>query len=220
MRPHRLLAAALLCLLAATTAAAQDGAAPSAYRQGVWIGFGLGPGHARLDCGRCGDLPDGDAWRGGAGHSGFLAIGGTPRRDLLVGGEVNFYVLRSSDRPWSDLYGRSYDVEQEALLGTANVTVQLYPLVGSPLFVRGGAGYGFSSLSTRVDLIGPVEWSHDSDGASLLAGLGYDVVVGGSYAVVPFAGVVQLLARGARWEGGSGPANPRYAQVGVALVRY
>jgi hypothetical protein len=210
-----------LCLLLAAPAAGQEHGAPAgAYRSGLWIAYGLAAGHARIDCGGC-DLEENDALRGGTGHSGYFAVGGTPRRNLLVGGEINFWVLRSSSTYRNELWGSDFGLEREALLGTASVAVQLYPASSSRLFVRAGGGMGVVSATTDVQMpLGWVEWEEVAGGLSVHAGVGYDLVVHGSIALVPFAGVVQILNDSARWHVGSSPRSPRYLQAGVAIARY
>src|SRR2546427_12644227 len=52
-------------------------------REGFWIGFGLGYGSANITCDSCGSGP-----RTG-GVTAFVKLGGTPSRNLLIGGAVN-----------------------------------------------------------------------------------------------------------------------------------
>src|SRR5438477_11835083 len=74
------------CILAAAgllgvTASAARAQYPQ-RREGFWIGFGLGYGSANVTCGTCGSGP-----RTG-GVTAFLTLGGTPSRNLLVGGAI------------------------------------------------------------------------------------------------------------------------------------
>jgi len=198
----------------------QEGPATQ-YRQGLWIGAGIGPSHAQMDCSLCGSLSANDAWKGGTGYGGFFAIGGTPRSNLLLGGELNVYFRSSSTQEWDELFGREYTLERETLLGTAAFVVQFYPLSAAPAFLKGGVGLGHYALLTRSQVMGGMlEFSHDSNGWALQAGAGYDLLLNRRLALVPFASVVQLFTESAQWEGGSGPSNPRYVQFGVGLHRY
>src|SRR5438876_10696911 len=52
-------------------------------RNGFWIGFGLGYGSANVTCDSCGS-----GSRTG-GVTAFLKPGGTPSRNLLIGGAIN-----------------------------------------------------------------------------------------------------------------------------------
>src|SRR3989442_10311259 len=52
-------------------------------REGFWIGFGLGYGSANITCDSCGSGP-----RTG-GVTAFVKLGGTPSRNLLIGGAIN-----------------------------------------------------------------------------------------------------------------------------------
>jgi hypothetical protein len=74
MRRSILRGAGLLVLLSGSL-----GAQESHRRQGFWLGFGLGPG-VNLSEGL-----DGEKLWGG---NGYLRLGGTPRRNLLLGGEA------------------------------------------------------------------------------------------------------------------------------------
>src|SRR2546428_8580650 len=52
-------------------------------REGFCIGFGLGYGSANITCDSCGSGP-----RTG-GVTAFVKLGGTPSRNLLIGGAIN-----------------------------------------------------------------------------------------------------------------------------------
>src|SRR2546425_11022474 len=52
-------------------------------REGFWIGFGLGYGSANIDCDNCAS----GARTGGV--TAFLKLGGTPSRNVLIGGAIN-----------------------------------------------------------------------------------------------------------------------------------
>src|SRR3989454_10676652 len=73
--------ARIVALLAAFSCAAS--AARAQYpqrRDGFWIGFGLGYGLANVKCDQCVDSS------GVGGVTGFVKLGGTPSRNVLIGG--------------------------------------------------------------------------------------------------------------------------------------
>src|SRR5256885_12765125 len=75
--------ARIVALLAAFSCAAS--AARAQYpqrRDGFWIGFGLGYGSANIKCDQCVDSS------GVGGVTGFVKLGGTPSRNVLIGGGV------------------------------------------------------------------------------------------------------------------------------------
>jgi hypothetical protein len=176
------------------------------YRQGFWIGFGLGPGVGQIDCERCGPLVDNDPWDGGTGVGFYLAMGGTPRPNLLVGGEINGY-------------GRRNDAQnREATLSMAGVVVQFYPAPASRLFLKGNAGFGGYRLAGAGDSV------IEGQGWALQAGVGYDLLLTRRFALVPHVNVVQVFAESAegRNQGQAvfGPENPRYLQFGLGFQWY
>src|SRR2546427_11957655 len=76
--------ARIVALLAAFSCAAS--AARAQYpqrRDGFWIGFGLGYGSANLKCDQCVDSS------GVGGVTGFVKLGVTPSRNVLIGGGVD-----------------------------------------------------------------------------------------------------------------------------------
>src|SRR5437773_5574911 len=131
-------------------------------REGFWIGFGLGYGSANITCDSCGSGP-----RTG-GVTAFLKLGGTPSRNLLIGGAIN---------GWSHESGGATET-------MANVTASLYyyPAARSGLFLTGGLGFS----DYRVDTSPSVEGT----GWGFTAGIGYDIRVGRNVSLTPVANFV------------------------------
>lgn len=209
-----LMVISLVSLLGSPTMSWTQDAATPRYREGFWIGFGLGPGHAQIDCQVCGPLPAGDPWGGGAGMSAYLALGGTPRPDLLIGGELNTYgkITSTSDR--------------QATLGSVALVAQYYPASNSRMFLRGGAGIGHFFLISHYYLdsfMGRTASGLEGVGWAVQGGAGYDVLLGSRLALVPFVSAVQILAAGERdptTGAAQGPNHPRYVHAGIGLHWY
>src|SRR5256885_15822935 len=79
MYPARIVA--LLAAFSYTASAAR--AQYPQRRDGSWIGFGLGYGSANIKCDQCVDSS------GVGGVTGFVKLGGTPSRNVLIGGGGN-----------------------------------------------------------------------------------------------------------------------------------
>jgi hypothetical protein len=213
MRTPVIAVAALLGFVAVTPPLAAQDAPAGEYRQGFWIGFGLGPGHGQMNCRACEPLPAHDPWSGGSGYTGYFALGGTPRPNLLLGAELNGYSRMSSSS------------DNEANLISLSLVAQYYPSP-SRAFVKVGAGAGAYNLVDYYYLdsfFGLTSAGYDAIGYALHAGAGYDIMLTSRLALVPFANVVQILARddpdpatGVR----RGPSNPRFAQLGIGLHWY
>lgn len=155
--PRLLLLAALLCLLATPVAAQRP-----QTREGFWISGGLGYGSLDVGCDGC----ESDRQSGATAR---LAMGGTPRRDLLLGAELT---------------GWHKEVDGvDITLGHLAGVVSWYPSPATGFFVTGGAG--IASLTTDA---GPLGDDSDS-GIGLQAGAGYDIRVGRSLSLTPTAGV-------------------------------
>src|SRR2546427_982028 len=96
-------------------------------REGFWIGFGLGYGSANITCDSCGSGP-----RTG-GVTAFVKLGGTPSRNLLIGGAIN---------GWSHSSGGGTQTIRKVTPAPF-----YYSLAATgPLF---GRGVGFFELNTK-----------------------------------------------------------------------
>src|SRR5881397_3241849 len=131
-------------------------------REGFWIGFGLGYGSANISCDNCSS----GARTGGV--TAFLKLGGTPSRNLLIGGAIN---------GWSHSGGAATET-------IGNVTARLfyYPVAASGLFLNGGLGFSGYILDTGPSISGT--------GWGFTAGVGYDVRVGRNVSLTPVANFV------------------------------
>lgn len=156
----RSLAALVVLALAATPLAAQVRARPGIRevaadgRQGFWLDVGLGAGRERVNL-------DGD----GLGYSDplwnptvRLALGGTPNRNVRLGGEVFVWI--------NDRNGLTETLSSFSAIG------QFYPHRKSGFHLKGGLGLARSSVSDNYgNGIGDT-------GFGLTAGAGWEVRVG------------------------------------------
>jgi hypothetical protein len=152
----------VLSLLVLCGAASAARAQYPQRRDGFWVGFGLGYGSANVACDNCSSGPRTD------GVTAFVKLGGTPSRNLLVGGAIN-------------TWAHSDGVATETL---TNITASLYlyPAVRSGFFVTGGLG--FSNYHVNSDP------SFDGTGWGLTAGAGYDIRVGRDVSLTPVVNFV------------------------------
>jgi hypothetical protein len=97
-------------------------------RDGFWIGFGLGYGSANVSCDNCLPGPRKD------GITGFLKLGGSPSRHLLIGGAIN---------GWSH-----YAAGATETMANLTGALYLYPAARSGLSSRGASGCR-PTISTR-----------------------------------------------------------------------
>jgi hypothetical protein len=126
-------------------------------REGFWIGAGMGVGS--LGCEGCGDRTN--------GASGYVKLGGTLNPHLLLGVETNGWYKSES----------GVSVSQGSLAGAA----YWYPSLTSGFFAKGGVGYA------RLHADAGIGGSASSNGFGILAGLGYDLRVGGNTSITPVA---------------------------------
>ena len=131
-------------------------------REGFWIGFGFGYGSADLKSPTLDSL--GATGREG-GATGFVKLGGTLSKSVLLGGEVNAWVKSVSG--------------VTTTLGNVSAAAYFYPAPQTGFFLKGGVGYG----STRVSNSG----SATASGFGFVAGVGYDVRVGANVSLTPVA---------------------------------
>src|SRR2546426_1648573 len=98
-------------------------------REGFWIGFGLGYGSANITCDSCGSGP-----RTG-GVTAFVKLGGTPSRNLLIGGAIH---------GWSHSSGGATETIRKVTAAPFHYSLAAH----RPLF---GGGFGFLryKLETR-----------------------------------------------------------------------
>jgi len=129
-------------------------------RKGFWIGFGPTYGTAGVSCDGCGSTN-----REG-GFGGFLKLGGTLSKNVLLGGEVNSWYKEDS--------GTS------VTLGNVVAAVYVYPKSTSGLFIKAGAG--FSSMFGGGN--GP---DLEAEGWGITTGIGYDIRVGKNISITPVA---------------------------------
>jgi hypothetical protein len=128
-------------------------------RQGFWLGFGLGPG-VNLS-----ENLDGEKLWGG---NGYLRMGGTPKRNLLLGGEA---------------IGWAVDHRNVTLSrGNVHFVALLYPNVRSGFYLKGGIG-GAQIARSRVQ--GNTRTSTHKGGFGAGLGLGYELQIGRNLYLVP-----------------------------------
>jgi len=126
-------------------------------REGFWFGAGMGVGS--LGCSGCaGDRT--------TGASGYLKMGGTLNPHVLLGVETNGWYKSES----------GVTLTQGNLAGAA----YWYPSVTSGFFAKAGLGYAQLHADTGFG-------SGTTSGFGFLAGLGYDLRVGGNTSITPVA---------------------------------
>src|SRR5207247_10041181 len=96
-------------------------------REGSWIGSGLGYGSADISCDNCDSGP-----RTG-GVTAFLKLGGTPSRNVLIGGAVN---------GWSHSRGGATET-----MGNVTGSLYYYPGATSGLVLSAGLGFSDSHVA-------------------------------------------------------------------------
>ena len=131
-------------------------------REGFWIGFGFGYGSSDLKSPTLDSL-GATAREGGA--TGFVKLGGTLSKSVLLGGEVNAWVKSEGGATFT--------------IGNVSAAAYFYPAPQTGFFLKGGVGYG----SVRFSNSG----SATASGFGFVAGVGYDIRVGGNISLTPVA---------------------------------
>jgi hypothetical protein len=163
-----------------------------AERHGIWFGAGLGMGSARLSCSVCRAGRDG-------GTSGYLRLGATVTRQLLIGGEaIAWYRTQGS---------------VDYLLGSLQAVVYLYPMRNSGFYIK--TGFGMAQYSAKDD--------NDKVSSQALAGqvgIGYEVAVGRRMSIVPYANFLGTSGADVKINNtvSSLSANTSLIQVGLGLT--
>src|SRR5262245_9423837 len=132
-------------------------------REGFWLGFGGGYGSASVDCD---DGCNGDDREGSI--SGFVKLGGTINRHVLLGVEANGWTKEESG--------------VRVTLANVSGTVTLYPGAHSGFFLKAGAGLAYVDTSARQ---GSLDVSVSQTGFGLVTGLGWDLRLGGNISLTP-----------------------------------
>ena len=179
--------------------------ADGSHRQGFWISGGLGG--SGFSCASC-ESPHGSRWSG-AGGSGLVALGGTPRRNLLIGGELLTGFQTNNPPTGNSTVGPQLTVL--LLAGTA----RFYPFSRAGLSLAGGAGVGVSSITGGGRLI-------ESPGVGALLGAGYDLKIGRSLALTPWVRLAQMISEATVGDDpfDTVPKNPQLWAMGVALTKF
>lgn len=159
-------------------------------RQGFWGVFEVGAGSEQVNF-------DND----GLGYSDALTrpvvalrMGGTVSPHFRLGGEVNAWINETS--------GITETV------GVALFIVQAYPWRRSGLFLKGGAGLGWSTVSDNFG------GSTTDGGFAANFGIGYDVRVGRRLYLVPTLNVNNYRLNG----GAGGDYTERIATLGLGIA--
>jgi hypothetical protein len=138
-------------------------------RQGFWIGGGGGYGSADVSCDECEDD------RRESSGAAYLKAGWTLTPRLLVGGEFNIWRKEVKDL--------EPNVDATLNIYNASATVTLYPQASSGLFIKGGLGASF--LDTEFALGRTSILADLGRGLGLIAGVGYDIPLGGRVSLTP-----------------------------------
>jgi hypothetical protein len=138
----------------------------SSFRSGFFVSGGLGLGSAGLG----GDAGGGDREKG---LSGYLRIGGTLNPHVRLGFESNGWVKS--------------DAGMDAQMGFWSAAAYYYPSNTNNFWLKGGLGIAGTKFSGGGDDL-------TSIGLGLSAGAGYDVLVSGHFAIVPFIGYLHQVS--------------------------
>ncbi|HET8943784.1 MAG TPA: hypothetical protein VFO59_03305 [Dehalococcoidia bacterium] len=148
----------LALVLAMTVVASGSADAQS----GVWVSAGGGPARNRVSCESCEDITS--HW----GAGGFVGVGGVVSRNVLVGGELNFWQATVEDQ---DVYVRG-----------VQAVVLWYPSPPGGFF--GQAGLGLSRIRNSFD-VGGESVRGGETGLGVTAGIGWAFPLGKEIYLTP-----------------------------------
>lgn len=184
--------AVLLTSVLLSAAVARAEAQRVAERHGFWFGGGVGMGSARLSCSICRGGRDG-------GLSGYLRLGATVTPQLLIGGETTIW----------------YHTENavDYLLGSVQAVVYLYPVKRSGFYLKSGFGLAQYSAKDSTDKL-------SSQALAAQIGVGYEVAVGSSMSIVPYANLLATSAADLRFNStvSSLSAKTSLLQIGLGIT--
>ncbi|MDT8437113.1 MAG: outer membrane beta-barrel protein [Gemmatimonadota bacterium] len=162
--PLSVAAPMLAALLLAATSVPAFAQRPPVEREGFWISFGFGGGWA-----------DDDAFEDGeAGSVGFVRLGGSPSRNLVIGGEII---------GWANDDDPTALADTEVSRGNLQFVALYYPGGESGLFLKGGAGAAVRTVET--DFGDDTTLTRDSGGVGLDAGIGWDIRLARNFFLTP-----------------------------------
>ena len=163
-----------------------------AYREGFWIGLGLGYGNAGISCSSC----SGNS-RYGSGAA-TIRMGGTLSPNFLMGGELNAWSRQSSG--------------VTETVGDLAAALYWYPQATGGFYLKGGAG----AVVYQAD-VSP-KWEITGFGVNV--GAGIDLYLSRKFSVTPYVNF--LTATGGTLKiGGTDTgfkARPNLIQAGVQAV--
>jgi hypothetical protein len=161
--PHALMILALLAL----AVPAADASAQARPGVRMIIGVGGGRGGAKFDCDGCLSQRQNEP-------SGYFRIGRRIGQSFVVGGEVNAWRTKNSDKTGG------------LWLSAIDAFAQFYPRPG--FFVQGGVGLGLIRKDIDVTDQGVgFNLSQTATGLGFHAGAGYEFQIAPHVAVAPFA---------------------------------
>lgn len=157
----------LLLLLGVAPLAAQR-----PHRRGFWLEFGGGPATARVACAGCSSVTT------ATGSSGYLRLGGTVSRGVLLGVELASF---SDER-----FGFHTDPDRRVKAETASLGILAlwYPWRGG-FFLKGGVGLAGGDFTVRPD--SGQRRTVNGNGVGMNFGVGYDLNLSGRLALTATA---------------------------------
>jgi opacity protein-like surface antigen len=135
-------------------------------RGGLYLTGGIGDG---LEQYRYHDLTGYTDWL--SSPAAVLRIGGTPNRNVRVGGELFGW--------WNSAYNTDLQENTTETFTAALLDAQLYPSPRAGFYVKGGLGFGRSGTSFEL------ERSIGKTGFVWSAGAGYDIPLSRSVSIAP-----------------------------------
>ena len=173
------------------TLTAFSAAANAQERSGFTFSVGIGGGSAQITCDDCGDERR-------SAVTGYLRAGGVIRPNFILAGEVNGWTKKDGDA--------------RSTISTVNAVALWYPS-SSGLYLSGGVGFGNLTFEFSE---GAVTLSVKGTGFAYQVGAGYDITVGTTIAITPFA--TYFRTAGVEFEGTGGKANGNVIHAGLGLT--